>query len=464
MGVVCDHQTKASTNSDQACGWAHAADLTRAADRSALQIVQAIEAQPFTASEIVHARPWDAPGLLQLAMQRHQVAAIALRSSMRVAFLRSMGTGPVANHMFRATLRLEGENAALLQAEMRELVEEREDSGVEPTLDLRPKKVSIDDKQEVAERSRIDPAYGQLYGRFIDEPVAGANQLADEAANRPEEFDSHVGHLRGWIQSWPSAAIAFGRAVKGLQGRGAAQAQVAFAQQLHLAMARDLAGVNAVEKFTKSPDDLPQKVRLERLVPLLSEILSRPDVARLLVHRTVIGEQDQAPTLRIMLTAVLQAAYNDNVRASVRANITTGVSSMLSNAANSEGKERDQMSETAGVFLGIASNVEARVGFEESVAKRTAEMLMELSEFVPDDPEKVMKLVSLFMTAVAKGDPDMTWTTQAVNVLLHEVYRKTHPAPKGAQEDPEVREDQRQFHDWRRIPAAAFNREYKVNE
>ena len=437
-------------------------------------VIETLQRDPTQARAIVRDRAWDAVELLQRALHGgHQGAADGLRTAIRQEFVRTNGLGPKAGYLFRGVLRLEGPGAEQLQSEMRALLADVGESGgtVEPAFDLRPTDARVipraDPKARIAERAMEDPSYGRLYGRYFDKPFDAATQLAKEAADQPELFQSHVNALGELMRSNPTQAQELATVARQVEGPGAGIAQAAIAQQLYGLMRQDFDGLRAVEKTVKSPDELPQKARLEKLVPTLSSLLSEPGVAKRLVRASRKGEGREraaGPSLNDMLTMVLHAAYNDATRATARANVRHGAARMFVQAAGATGEDRTVMSETGGTFLGEAARVEEAVGFDASVAKRTVDMLNRISDFVPDAPEKVMKAVALVLDGVSNEGHELSWTPSEVNAMLHAAFEAAHPRPAGSDADPAVETHDQAYMDFRRLPAGAFNSTFKEHE
>jgi len=437
-------------------------------------VIENLQRDPTHARAIVRDRTWDAVELLQRALHGgHQDAADALRNAIQQEFVRTNGLGPKAGYLFRGVLRLEGPGAEQLQAEMRGLlatIDQRGDS-LDLPLDLRPSAARdirrVDEKSQIAERAKHDPEYGRLYGRFFDKPFEAATQLAKEAAGQPELFQSHLTALGDLMRNNPTQAQELATVARELKGAGSGIVQTAIAQQLYGLMRQDFDGLRAVEKTVKSPDKLPQKARLEKLVPTLSALLSEPAVAKRLVRANRKGEEHEraaGPSLNDMLTMVLHAAYNDATRATARANVRHGAARMFVQAANDTGEDRTVMSETGGTFLGEAARVEDAVGFDASVAKRTVDMLNRISDFAPDAPEKVMKAVALVLDGVSNDKHDLSWTTSELNAMLHAAFEAAHPRPAGSDADPTVESHEQAYMDFRRLPADSFNSKLREHE
>ena len=232
-------------------------------------------------------------------------------------------------------------------------------------------------------------------------------------------------------------------------------------------MGRDVAVMTHARNLGK--DAKPQRIRVQRLIPLVATLVSKPEAARSLVLAAHAGGTSRPDaSLRQLLEAVLWTAYDQATQSTVRARITLGAARMLDlSASETAGGAQHDMGRTAGTFLGTAASAEEAVGLEETTASAIERIVKLGGSVLPGYYKKVAEGAAFIIGKAAK-DNETGWSNEVVNQLLYEVYSAVHPSPDGTgrpsnlpSDTPSQRAYQNEFEEWRVVPAQAFQNSYE---
>jgi hypothetical protein len=417
--------------------------------------LESLRSDPSTARLLVQQQPEVMPELMREARITSPEIEGSIRDAIAHEFRRTVGYGANANKMFRAALALDGDGAEVVRAEFQALVAERDEQFGEASLPG-TKRASV--QRSLLDRTEGDPEFGRFYVAFGDRPEEAARMLLADAERDPATLERLAGDLH-WMMQQSPATEAFVHAVMRLQGTRASLVQTLVTRELHQSMARDLRAVDVYDHVSPGMHS-EEHVRVERLIPLLAELVSKPEVANALVAYDMRVEQrpEGMPTLQQLMDDMLRASYERAVLTDVHNELSQGGAEMLKRSLTpTDENAQHAWEETAGTFLGTAARAERSVGLERDVAAEMANALNELSKWTPGKAGKTMKVAGALLGLAPKHHQDMDWTQSTVNQLLQIVYAEARPRPAGAIGDENVSQWDDSMREWRRETASSFN-------
>ncbi len=392
--------------------------------------------------------------VMQRALVSSPATAMVVLAVLRYEFVRSYGSGFQTSAWVRSVMRLTGPHADEVKVAMQAIIDEThaEQSKHDPITHRNLSQVDgLNDKIDLAKR---DPEAGKLFANFFDRPAEVVAQLLSERAD-PKKLQRHVSLLVELMQGSPAAGRAVIAVLDTSRDPDWFELKHMIVDRLHGAIDQELFAKEY--HFARGEPDGGAHERIERMIPLLAEVVSQPDVAAVMTDMQLRGTGTSE--LRAIMKHVLDWSYSEATRNAVRTSIGKGASEMFRDSLveTDQDRRRGMASRTA-EFLGTAARGAADSGPEKSVLRQMGVLLKEMSSFIPSAHKYPTRAAGLLLSELGTDKAPVTWTRDHLSQMMYQIYASMNPPPRDKPESSAMREHGNAYLNWAEGPLNTYSR------